>query len=120
MGLLNIRTSTGTLLSLLSSTILLMAIALIADFDKLISLPMTALLWLALIGLVNFVIGRQCNFAATKRIGATRAISILATSPLFAMLFAVVFTGEEINLPIVAGALAIALGLYLVVTSGAR
>jgi len=90
---------------------------LIINFDDIASLSPMALLWFGLIGLINFVIGRRCSYSAIRRIGATRASSILASAPLIAMIIAITFIGESVNAPIVIGTISIVGGLYLVITS---
>ena len=91
--------------------------ALIVNFDTIASLSLRAILWFGLIGLIHFVIGRQSNFMAIRYIGASRATSIFASSPLFSMAIAITFIGESVNAPIVFGTLSIVAGLYLVITS---
>jgi drug/metabolite transporter (DMT)-like permease len=47
----------------------------------------------------------------------SRATPIFASSPFFAMIIAVLFIGEIINLSILIGTTSIVGGLYLVITS---
>jgi len=112
-----LRTSTGTFISAVSSLILLGALALILHFEDVTRLLPLALAWFGLIGVVNYVMGRQFNYLAINRIGVTKASPLFATAPLFSLVLAVVFLGETVNLPIIAGTLIIVGGLYLVVTS---
>ena len=116
LGLQDIKTSTGTLISMVSSAVLITLVALLVNFDAIIYLSPTALLWFGLIGIINFFIGRQCNYSAIRYIGVTRATPIFASAPLFSMILAVAFIGESINLTIVIGTLSILVGIYLVVT----
>ncbi len=117
LGLQSIRTSTGTLISMLSSVLVVGLLALAINFDDIVHLSPTALLWFSLIGVVNYVLGRQFNYAAIKYIGATKASPLFASAPLFAIVLAVTLIGESVNLAIVTGTFIIIAGLYLVVTS---
>ena len=65
----------------------------------------------------TYVIGVHFSFSAIKYIGVTRASPIYNSAPIFAMILAVTFTGERINVPIVVGTLCIVVGLSLLMTS---
>ena len=112
-----IRASTGTMVSIISSFLLVGILAFALDFSDVLLLTPMALLWFALIGVVNYILGRQFNYASINRIGVVRASPLFSTSPLFAMILAVSFLGESINPAIVVGTLAIVTGIYLVVSS---
>lgn len=117
LGLQHIKVSTGAFISTLASLLLVGLLALTMNFDDVVHLSPAALLWFALIGIVNFALGRQLNYAAVRYIGVTKASPLFAAAPLFAMLLALTFLGESVNVAIVIGTSVILLGLYLVVTS---
>ncbi len=117
LGLRNINVRTGAFISTVASLLLIGLLALAINFDDVVHLSPAALLWFALIGVVNFVLGRQFNYAAIRYIGVTKASPLFAASPIFAMLLAIVFLGESVNVAIITGTSVIMLGLYLVVTS---
>ncbi len=117
LGMRDIKASTGTLISMLSSVLLVGLLALTLNFDDVVHLSPTALLWFSLIGIVNYVLGRQFNYAAIRYIGATKATPLFASASLFAMVLAVTLIGESVNLAIAIGTFIIVAGLYLVVTS---
>ena len=117
LGMRNIRISTGTFLSALASVLLVGLLALFMNFDDVAHLSPAALLWFTLVGIVNFVLGRQFNYAAIRYIGVARATPIFAAAPLFSMFLAITFIGESVNVAIVIGTLVIMAGLYLVITS---
>ena len=112
-----IRASTGTMVSIISCFLLVGILALALDFSDVLLLTPMALLWFALIGVVNYILGRQFNYASINRIGVVRASPLFSKSPLFAMILAVSFLGESINPAIVTGTIAIVTGIYLVVSS---
>ena len=117
MGLRGIKASTGTLISLLASTLLVGLLTVILNFNDLVHVSPTAILWFGLIGILNFVLGRQFNFTAIKYIGATKATPLFASAPLFAIILAVVLIGESINPAIIIGTFAVVAGLYFVIVS---
>ncbi len=92
-------------------------LALIVNFEAITSLSLMAIAWFGLIGINHFVISRQSNYYATKYIGVVRANPLLASSPLFAMIMAVSFLGEAVNIPILTGTICIMIGLILLVSS---
>jgi DME family drug/metabolite transporter len=112
-----IKASTGTFISMISSLLVLGILALTINFDEIVNLVPLALLWFGMIGIINYVMGRQFNYQSIKHIGVTRATPLFASAPLFAMILAVIFLGESVNIPIIIGTLIIVGGLYLVVTS---
>lgn len=116
-GLRKIPPALGTCLSLCAGLVGVIVVILITDPSGLLHYPRAAFLWFAMVGLINFLVGRQCNYNATKRLGATRAASLFACSPLISILLAVVFTGETIHLLQLVGVALIIGGVVLVVRS---
>jgi len=116
LGLQRIKPSTGVLISMVSSLVLVGSLSLIIDFDAMVSLSPSALLWFGLIGFVNYALGRQFNYLGIKYIGVSKATPIFASAPLFAMAIAVTFIGETVNVPIIIGTLGIVVGLVLLIT----
>src|SRR5436190_19810484 len=72
-GLRRVPASFGTFLSLCASLTVCIVLLLVFRRGELGRYPPAAFGWFALIGLINFLAGRQCNFGATKRLGAARA-----------------------------------------------
>ena len=101
---------------MLSSILVVGLLALTLNLDDVIHISPAALLWFSLVGVVTYVLGRQFNYGAIRRIGAVRASTLFATAPFFALILAVSFLGEGVNLAIIMGTLTIVVGLYLVVT----
>lgn len=117
LGLQSIKASVGTLISMLSSLLLVGLLALTLNFDDVLRLSPRGLLWFGLVGVVNYVLGRQFNYSAIRHIGVTKATPLFAAAPLYAMVLAVTLLRESVNPAIVIGTLVIVAGLYLVVTS---
>ncbi len=116
-GLRRMPPAFGTFVSLCASVVGAVVVMLIFDREHLRSYPAGAFAWFAMIGLVNFLGGRQCNYGAVKRLGAARATPVIAASPLVSIALAVAFAGERLTVPLLLGALLIVAGVVLVVTS---
>ncbi len=116
-GLRRMPPAFGTLVSLCASVVGAVVVALLFDREHLLGYPPAAFAWFAMIGLVNFLGGRQCNYEAVKRLGAARATPLFAASPLVSIALAAAFTGERLTLPLLLGALLIVAGVVLVVSS---
>lgn len=116
-GLRRMPPAVGTLISLCASVVGAVVVALVFDREHLLGYPPAAFAWFAMIGLVNFLGGRQCNYEAVKRLGAARATPLFAASPLVSIALAATFTGERLTLPLLLGALLIVAGVVLVVSS---
>lgn len=117
LGLQNIKATTGTLISVVSSLLVVAVLALLLNFDEVRRLSLTALWWFGVTGVLSYTLGRRFDYSAIKYIGATRATALVASAPLFAMFLAVALIGERVNSLIVSGTLIIVAGVYLVVTS---
>ncbi len=116
LGLQYVRTTTGTFTSLLAGSVLLGILAVPLHTREMLSLPVAALLWIALLGLLNFPLGRYFNFTAVRLAGVARATPILSTSTLFAVLFAIIFIDETPTLLTLIGGLLIVGGVVLTVS----
>jgi drug/metabolite transporter, DME family len=117
VGISGVRISIGVLVSLAASLTVIACAAAVLDWPGMEALSPSTLGWFAMTGLVGYPLGRQLNFRSISFIGAARATPIMSSSPLFAILFAVIFTGEIVTIPQIAGALMIVAGLAVVVSS---
>lgn len=116
-GLRALPPALGAFLSLCAGLALCAVLLLLIDPGGPGRYPPQGLLWFGLVGLVNFLLGRQFNFRATARLGAARAAAIFATSPLVAIGLATAVTGERATPPLLLGVALIVGGVVLVVTS---
>lgn len=118
-GLRDLSTQTGTLISLTAGLIVTAVLVVIFQFRELTSVtPMTVAAF-AVIGILNFPMGRFFNYLAMGRLGVGRSTPLLASAPLFAVLLAIVVTHETIHLGTVAGIGLIVAGLYVTVMAPA-
>ncbi len=116
-GLRHLTPVVGTLVSLVAALLLTLVLVLVLQPDELLDVSTKALLMFAIIGILNFPMGRFFNYLSMSHLGVGRSTPILASAPLFAVLGAVVFTGEAVELATVAGMALILGGLYLTLTA---
>lgn len=116
-GLRHLTPVVGTMVSLVAALVFTLALVLLLQPGELLDVSAKALLMFGIIGILNFPMGRFFNYLSMSHLGVGRSTPILASAPLFAVLGAVVFTGEDIQLATVAGIALILGGLYLTVTS---
>ena len=114
LGLKHLRITTGTLVSLLSSTAITITLALTLHSHEVFDLTMPALRWFLLAGILNFPLGRLLNFTGIRLASVSRASPIIGASPLFATALAIILTGETINLTMFLGTAFIVCGLALI------
>src|SRR6185503_14354105 len=98
IGLRDASTSAGTLVSLAAGCLFMGVLVITLQFDALRNVSPRALLLFGLIGVLNFPVGRFFNYMGMSRLGVGRSTPLLASAPLFAVLIAVLFTGEQIRL----------------------
>ena len=103
----------GTLLSLFVSTVAAMAIAAVLHPDELLGIGAVALGWLFLVGFLNFPLGRMFNYTSVTMVGVSKASTVVATSPLFATILAVIILGERVSPITLLGTVAVIGGLAL-------
>ncbi len=116
-GLRQIPPALGTFLSLCAGLCGCLVLLVVVNPTGLFAYPVGGVLWFAGVGVINFLVGRQSNYNATKRIGATRAVPIFAASPLVSILVAVVFTGEHVTALLLVGVTLIMCGILLVLNN---
>lgn len=113
-GLRSLPPAFATGISLCASlAICLIAIAIVGPAR----FPLAGIAWFAMIGLINFLLGRQFNFRATKRLGAARTSALLATSPLVSIALAVLLAGERVT-PLLLVGVVLSIGGVILVVSG--
>ncbi len=116
LGVQSIKPSTATLIALISSLSVLLGAALIFQFEELVSIPVAAIGWFSLIGILQFPIGRNLFFHGVRYIGAARATPVNFSYPLFTLPLAILFLHEEFSVVLLIGIALIVGGLILLVT----
>ena len=82
------------------------------------ALPVKALPFFILSGLVGTVVGRLARFVSIEKVGAPVAASITNLNPFISTGLAILLLGERVTLPMVAGTGVIVLGTVLLSLSG--
>jgi DME family drug/metabolite transporter len=110
------RPTTGAVFSLFVGLLLLFPLALLLHWDDVTSISAGVMGTIFLYGMANFLMGRFLNYSSISRIGLNRSIPIVASSPLFALILAVMFLDESVNAFIVLGTVTVMGGILLIVT----
>lgn len=116
LGLQYMRSTTGTVISLLVGTAIMLTLALALHPDEIFALSGVVLLWLLLSAIINFPMGRLLNYTSVRLAGVSRASPIVGSSPLFALALAVTIGGESVTIPTLLGTFSIIGGLFLVLS----
>lgn len=117
LGLLGIKPAAGTVFALGISLALTLILAVVFNRSELLNISFVALGWFALMGFVQFVLGRYSLFVSVNLVGVGRATTLAATAPLVASLLGVTLAGESLTPLIGVGTIAIVCGVILVSTA---
>jgi DME family drug/metabolite transporter len=96
-----------------TSAILLIFLVVIGRFGVLTSVQPEIIVLAAVSGIIGLGLGDTLYMESLKLTGVARAVPITCTYPLFNLLWAVFFRGEQLTLPIVLGAFIIVFGIWL-------
>ena len=118
LGLQYVHTTTAVLVSILASLMVVTVVAVPFYLDEILALPVVALFWLFLIGLIHYPMGRFFKYTGVRLAGVARASPLYSTSSLFAVIIAVAVLGESPSLLTLLGTLTIVGGVALVVSQG--
>jgi drug/metabolite transporter (DMT)-like permease len=93
--------------------------AVVEGVDRLGAAPVRSLLMFALAGLVHFFVGWVALNRSQGRIGAARTAPLIATSPVFGLIIAVVVEGEAPDALALLGIAVTMIGAYVLTDPGA-
>ena len=116
LGMQHMRSTTGTMVSLATSTAVTLAIALALHSGEIPNISGVSYLWLLLAGVLTFPVGRLFNYTGVRLAGVSRASAVVGAAPLFSTALAVTVGGESINAPILLGTLSVIGGLALILS----
>lgn len=94
--------------------------ALFGSVDAIFGFSLESGLLLAAAGIVHFVIGRYGNYRGIKAVGGNLAGTIMQTSILFTLAFAIIFLGESFTPLRIVGIVLIFLGPFVMVRRRSR
>jgi drug/metabolite transporter (DMT)-like permease len=120
LGLRHVSTSLGTLVSLAAGLLFTGLLVAVLQAGELLDASLEAWALFAVIGILNFPAGRFFNYMAMGRLGVGRSTPLLASAPLFAVIIAVVVTGEQLRLQTAIGGALILGGLFVTLSSRAQ
>ena len=109
IALQGLRPTTAAVLSLFP-------LALVLHWEEVTGISEGVLLTIFFYGIANFLMGRFLNVLSISRIGLNRAIPIVASSPVFALILAVIFLDESVSALIILGTMTVMAGILLIVT----
>ncbi len=115
VGLVHVPSGAGNFFSLVVGWALVASVTAILYPEALFGISLGAFGWLAMIGIVNFPIGRFMNFASIRHLGVLKANPILAMAPIVSAFEGAVFLGERISWAIGAGTVLAVSGVIIVV-----
>ena len=123
LGMQAIRPMPSSLISLVASTLLAGTLALVFEFDAVITLPAIAVAWLLGNGILSYMGGRSQQYIAISLIGAARVTPIVGSAALFSALFSITLTrmgvpGFNEHLTVLLGIGTVVVVAGLVLTSG--
>jgi drug/metabolite transporter (DMT)-like permease len=112
--------SLATFVQLLAATVVIGAVAAAAEgLGRLGSASLLSLMMFALAGLVHFFVGWAALNRSQRRIGAARTAPLIATSPVFGVVVALVVYGELPSALALGGIAVTVLGAYALTDPGA-
>jgi DME family drug/metabolite transporter len=96
-----------------TSAILITFTFAIGKFEVLMDMPLQAVAMAAVSGIIGLGFGDTLYMKSLKLVGVARAVPITCTYPLFNLVWAAFLVNETITAPIIIGAFAIVLGIWL-------
>ncbi len=115
-----VSVSLATFVQLAGATVAVGAIAAVTEgLDRLGEAPARSLVMFALAGMIHFLVGWTSLNRSQRRIGAARTAPLLATTPLFGLLVALVVFGELPGQVALVGIAVTMLGAYVITDPGA-
>jgi DME family drug/metabolite transporter len=81
--------------------------------SALMQLPIGSIVLTVVSGFIGLGVGDTLYMMALKYVGVSRAVPLASTYPLFSVLWATTLLGQTLTLPVLVGALAILLGIFL-------
>lgn len=96
-----------------TSLVLVMVFALLGKTHVFASLPVQIILLASISGVIGLGLGDTLYLNSLEILGVARAVPITCTYPLFSLVWAYLFAGENVTLPVVMGAALIVFGIWL-------
>jgi len=86
------------------------------EWHLLLSISWRAVILLGAAGIIHFVVGRMLGYHSFRLIGANKATPYITTNTFYAVIFGIIFLGENLTLYLVFGVICIFAGAALITT----
>ena len=116
LGLMYMRINTGVLISMIAGLVVIGLFAVPLHIDDMLGFSAVTFCWILILGFVNYRMGRFFNYTSVRLIGVSRATPLVATSPIWASLAALVFLHEVPSLARLIGVGVVVGGVGLIVS----
>ncbi len=116
LALRDMRPTTSAVFSLFSGLLLLIPLSFVLHWEALTTMTLGALVTIFFYGMSNFLLGRFLNYSSISRIGLSRSVPVVSASPVPALVLAILFLNEQINVWLILGGLTVMAGVLLIVT----
>ena len=114
LGLVGTPVLTGTIISMLAGSALLMAVASPSYYRTLGAIDHSGWAWIVFTASINYPIGRVLLFQSMRRIGVARGNTIVSASPVISAVMAVIWFEEKLTPGIAIGMAACVAGAAVV------
>ncbi len=118
LGLQYMQPGMGSVIAMFGRLGMLVFLVLLTNPSGLFGVSLKATLLFAVVGILNFPLALFFNYTGLKKIGASRTAPIIASSPVWSVVLAMLFLGEFPSAVAIVGALSIFAGLYLITSEG--
>mgnify|MGYP001324921599 CR=1 FL=1 len=115
-GMQYVKPASVTIISLIVGSSIVFVVAFILELDEITAISITALLFILVIAVLSYPIGRLFNFIGVKYAGASRASSVIGIAPLITTGLAVWLTDEKLTGMVLGGTLLILIGITLILS----
>ena len=116
IGMQNARPTSVAVVSTVSGMIVVLTIAFLLNWDKIISLNLAVIPILVLCGVLNFVVGRLLSYTGISLVGVSKTAPIVGIAPIFSMIFAISIGGENLTSLTLLATMGVAAGIALIMS----
>lgn len=114
-GLISGDVYSGVMLTLILGTPAFFFLSLgTGELSRVATMPLLALGYFVLAGVLHFAIGRTLTYASLQHTGVTQASPLLGTNSLYTVILAITFLGEPASAKVIVAALLVVTGVVLV------
>jgi uncharacterized membrane protein len=106
-GMKNSNPLTGTFVAALVQVLIMLGLTIL--FPS--TLSWTGIAFFVAAGILAGTLGRLTNYMSIERLGVPISASVIGSSPLFSMIFAVLLIGEEVTMAVLIGTVLVVVGI---------